>query len=96
MGMQNTETHVHKITYGPLIVRHLYIMLLVRANPLLGQLGGIGPWKSRLLWSLNGTPLTAQCHCTGLKKVLISMAQPTPTGPLSGFARIKSIAYGAV
>ncbi len=29
--------HVHKITYGPLIVTTVYVMLLMRANPLLGQ-----------------------------------------------------------
>jgi hypothetical protein len=34
--------HVHKTTYGPLIDTALYIMLLMRANPLLGQVGGGG------------------------------------------------------
>ncbi len=34
------EAHVHKTTYGPLIDTALYIMLLMRANPLLGQVGG--------------------------------------------------------
>ena len=32
--------HVHKPTYGPLIDMTQYIMLLMRANPLLGQGGG--------------------------------------------------------
>jgi hypothetical protein len=32
--------HVHKTTYGPLIDTHLYVMFLMRANPLLGQVGG--------------------------------------------------------
>ncbi len=36
----NRETHVHKTTYGPLIDTGLYVMLLMRANPLLGQVGG--------------------------------------------------------
>jgi hypothetical protein len=34
------EAHVHKTTYGPLIDTTLYIMLLMRANPLLGLVGG--------------------------------------------------------
>jgi hypothetical protein len=34
------EAHVHKTTYGPLIDTALYVMLLMRANPLLGQVGG--------------------------------------------------------
>ncbi len=42
--MAGTETHVHKSTYRPLIDRALYVMLLMRANPLLGQVGGgLGP-----------------------------------------------------
>ncbi len=39
---------------------------------------------------------TTRCHFTGLKKVSISRAQPPPIGPRNGFARIKSITYGAV
>jgi hypothetical protein len=44
-GTQNTETHVHKTSHGPLIDMSLYKMLLMRANPLLGQVGedGVGP-----------------------------------------------------
>jgi hypothetical protein len=34
------ETHEHKTTYGPVIDTALYAMLLMRANPLLGQVGG--------------------------------------------------------
>jgi hypothetical protein len=44
----------------------------------------------------NGTRLTARCHFTGPKKVSISRAQPPPTCPHNGVARIKSITYGAV
>jgi hypothetical protein len=44
----------------------------------LGKWEGVGPWKSRLFWALNGTRLTARCHFTGPKKVSISMAQPPP------------------
>ncbi len=37
--LQNTETHVHKTIYGPLIITALYVMLLMLANPLLAQVG---------------------------------------------------------
>jgi hypothetical protein len=36
----NPETHVHKTTYGPLIDTAVYVVLLMRANPLRGQVGG--------------------------------------------------------
>ena len=32
------SSHVHKITYGPLIDMALYVMCLMGANPLLGPL----------------------------------------------------------
>jgi hypothetical protein len=45
------EAHVHKTTYGPLIDMAVYVMLLMRENPLLGQVGGGWPWKSQLfIW----------------------------------------------
>ncbi len=34
------EAHEHISTYGTLIDTALYVMLLIRANPLLGQVGG--------------------------------------------------------
>jgi hypothetical protein len=34
------EDHVHKTTYGPLMDNALYVMLSMRANPLLGHVGG--------------------------------------------------------
>jgi hypothetical protein len=37
---------VHKTTYGPLIDTALYVMLLMRANPLPGQVGEGWLWKS--------------------------------------------------
>jgi hypothetical protein len=37
------EAHVHKITYGPLIDTALHVMILMRASPLLGQVGGVEP-----------------------------------------------------
>ncbi len=63
------EAHVHKTTYGPLVDTALYVpvMLLMRENPILGQVEGVGPWKSQLFGAPNATCLTAQCHFTGLK-----------------------------
>jgi hypothetical protein len=43
---------VHKTTYAPMIYTALYVMLLMRADPLLRQVGGGWPWKSRLFWAL--------------------------------------------
>jgi hypothetical protein len=37
---------VHKTTYAPMIYTALYVMFLMRADPLLGQVGG--GWKTRL------------------------------------------------
>jgi hypothetical protein len=69
----------------------MYVMLLMGANSLPGQVGGgwaleietfLGPVK----WHC---PL-GECHL-GPKKVEISRAQPPPTSASNGFARIKSI-----
>ncbi len=68
LTVQNTETHVHKITYGSLIDTAMYVMLLMRANPLLGQVGrGLAPEIS-IFWAPNCTRLKARCHFTGPKK----------------------------
>ncbi len=40
--------HVHKTAYGPLIDKAIYVMLLMRENPLRGQVGGVWPWKFQL------------------------------------------------
>jgi hypothetical protein len=45
-------------------------------------------------WVSNSTRLTARCHFP--KNVDISWAQPHPTCPRYGFARMISITYGAV
>jgi hypothetical protein len=52
--------------YGPMIYKALYIMLLMRANPLRGQEGGggVGPWKSRLVL---GIEPSGECHFTSQK-----------------------------
>ena len=42
-GLEGPETsHVHKITFGPLIDTALYVMCLMGTNPLLGPLEGLG------------------------------------------------------
>ena len=40
-GMSPETSHVHKITYGPLIDPALYVMCLMGANPLLRPLEGL-------------------------------------------------------
>ncbi len=74
-----------------------YVMLFMRANPLQGQVGGgraleietfLGP-----VW--NDIEPSGELHL-GPKKVKISRAQPPPTCPINGFARIKSIMYRTV
>jgi hypothetical protein len=47
-----------------------FVVLLMRANPLLGQVGG--DWTERLFWAPNGTRRTARCNFTGPQKVSIS------------------------
>jgi hypothetical protein len=43
----------------------------------------------------NGTRLSDRCHFTGPKK-LENWAQPPPTSPRNGYARIQNIMHGAV
>ncbi len=85
------EANVHKTTYGPVMDTALYVMLLMRANLLLEQVGGGWALEILTLLAPNGTRFTAGCHFTGPKKVLISRAQPPPTCPRNGFACIKTI-----
>jgi hypothetical protein len=47
------EAHVHKTTYGPLIgMGAMYVMLLMQANPLLGQVGGGWALEIQTFWAL--------------------------------------------
>jgi hypothetical protein len=48
--------HVHKTTYGPLIYTDLYVLLLMRANPFHGQVGGGWALDILTFWG----PLTAR------------------------------------
>jgi hypothetical protein len=45
----------------------------------------------RVFWAPNGTRLSARCHFTGPKKLSNSRAQPPPTSPHNGYARIQNI-----
>jgi hypothetical protein len=64
----------------------IYIMFWMRAYPLLRQVGGVGPWKSRVFWAQNGTRPSARCHFTGPQKNFrIPGLNP---GPRNGYARI--------
>jgi hypothetical protein len=50
---QQTNTLDYKYSYsiyGPMLYTVPYEMLLMRANPLRGQVGGVRPWKSRHFW----------------------------------------------
>ncbi len=49
-----------------------------------------------VFWAPNGTRLSARCHFTGPKNLSNSRAQPPPTCPRNGYARIQNIKHGAV
>ncbi len=49
---------------------------------------------SHVIWAPNGTRLSAGCRFTGPKKLSISRAQPHPTGPRNGYARIQTLCTG--
>jgi hypothetical protein len=57
---------------------------------------GASLYAPRVFWAPNGTRLSAQCHFTGPKKLSNSRAQPPPTSPRNGYARIQNIMHGAV
>jgi hypothetical protein len=64
---------MHKTTYAPMIYTALCIMFWMRAYPLLEKVGGGWAWNSLAFWAPNGSN---------------SRAQPPPTSPRNGFARI--------
>jgi hypothetical protein len=70
-----------------MIYTALYIKFLIRANLLLGQVGGGWALEISTFWAL--TFHRAQ-------KVSISRALPPPACPRNGSAHIKNIVYGAV
>jgi hypothetical protein len=85
--MAGTETNVHKTTYGSLIDTALYVMLLMRANPLLGQVGeGLDPGNLDFF----GSQMALDAISQGPKKSRFPLA----ICPHNGFARIKSTTYG--
>jgi hypothetical protein len=52
--------------------------------------------KTRVFWAPNGTRLSARCHFTGLKKLSISRAHPTPSCPSNGCCPHQKHYAGAV
>ncbi len=87
---------MHKITDEPLIDTALYVMLLMRANPLLGQVGGGWILKILTFWATNGTRDNGSMPFhMAQKSIIFHRAQPSPTCPRNGFDLIKSITYGA-
>ncbi len=38
--------------YSPMFYTAPCVMLLMRADPLRGQVGGVGPWKLSVIWAL--------------------------------------------
>ncbi len=88
--------HVHKTIYGPMIDMALYVMLLMHANPLLGQVEGGYALENSIFWGPKLHSPDGLMHFTRPKKVIITRAQPPPTCPGNGFARIKSITYRAM
>ncbi len=50
----------------------------------------------QVFWPPNGTRLSARCHFTCPTKLQNSRAQPPPTSPRNGYARIQNIVHRAV
>ncbi len=72
---------VHKTTYAPMIYTALCIMFCMHSYLLLGQVGGVGHWKSWVFWASNGTHLSARCHFTGPKNSQFPGPPPLPSHP---------------
>ncbi len=49
LGSGNLDIYVHETTHGPLIDTALYVMVFMRANPLLGKWEGLSPRFSTFL-----------------------------------------------
>ncbi len=61
-----------------------------------GKWEGVGPWNSQVFWALyNVIEMIGEWHL-GPKKLENSRAQPSPTFPSYGYARIQNIMYRAV
>ncbi len=76
-----------------MIYAALWVNLFMQADPLLGQMGGVGPWKSRVFgpkWHSH----IALMPFHKAQKLSISKAQPLPTCPRNVSARIKNITHG--
>ncbi len=92
----NAIFYIWKKYYSYLRTYDLYVMLLMLATPLRGQ--GGGGWALEVTTFLSPVKWHRAVRRVsfGAQKVAISRAQPPPTCPSNGFARIKSIKYRAV
>ncbi len=80
-----------------MIYTALCIMFWMRAYPLLGEVGE--GWALEFLSFLGPkwhSPIGLPFQNKGPKKLENSRAQPPPTSPRNGYARIQNIMYGAV
>ncbi len=93
MELWALEAHEHKTTYGPMIYMGLYIMFLMRANPLLGQGGGGLALGIRLFWAKMA--LASLLFISESQKVEISRAQPPPLALVMDLL-VQNITNGAV
>jgi hypothetical protein len=89
---------VHKTIYAAMIYTALCIMIWMGALYIhyWGKWEGVGPWNSRVFWAPICTRLSARCHFTGPKKLSNYRAQPPPTYPRNGYARIQSNMHGDI
>ncbi len=83
--------------YVPMIYMTPYVILLMRADTLRGQVGGGWALEIETFWALwNGIKQLGKCHFFGAQKVEIYRAQPPSTCPSNGFARMKTILCRAI
>jgi hypothetical protein len=76
-----TCSYIEVAIFAPMIYTAPYVMFLMCADPLRGQVGGSWALEIETFWAPNGTRLMARCHFTETKKLSISRDQPTPTCP---------------
>jgi hypothetical protein len=91
----------HKITYALSDLYSPVHNVLDACIPITWASGrGLGPGNLEFFGpQMHGTRLSARCHFSGpkkVKKLSISRAQPPPTCPCNGYARIQNIMHGAV
>ncbi len=79
---------VHKTTYAPMIYTALCIMFWMRADPLLGQVGGG--------WVLEFSRFLGLKWCSPTGSMPFHRTLSSPNCPRYGYARFQNIMHGAV